>query len=252
MVTARSCAIMQPYFLPYIGYFQLINAVDVFVPYGRVNFMVQSWVSRNRILGPSDDLYIRPATKGASPSKIIADITIDPANWWRRKMFFSFKHLYSNAPYAHENWGLLERIIYHQAPTLDAYNTYGIRQIVAHLGIETEILGTQDIPATIEPHVRTLTDPSVRKQTRVTEICDAINVDTYVNPASGQHLYSADHFAPRDKNLLFLEPDLQAAAQQLETPRADLSIAHCLMMSGKEKLREALACCTILPARHNA
>lgn len=243
---------MQPYFLPYIGYFQLINAVDVFVPYGRCNFMVQSWVSRNRILGPNGVFYIRPATKGASPSKIIADIMVDPADRWRRKMFSSFKQAYSTAPYAHENWELLERIIYHQAPDLDTYNTYGIRQIVAHLGIETEILGTQDIPATIEPHVCALTDPSQRRQTRVTEICDAINADAYVNPASGQHLYSADHFTPRNKSLLFLKPDMQAVAQRLETPHADLSIAHCLMMSGREKLREALASCTLIPTQPNA
>lgn len=251
MMGTRSCAIMQPYFLPYIGYFQLINAVDVFVLYGRVNHIKKSWVTRNRMAGPDGEYYIRPAIVGSSPSKAIAEIAIDPGDYWRAQLFTRIKQDYANAPYAKETCDLLERIIYHQAPTLDAYNTYGIQQIVAHLGIETEILSTEAVPSTIEPHVRTIVDPSDRRQSRVTEICDAIGAGTYVNPASGQHLYDAGHFSERNKKLFFIEPDLDAVAQQIETPRADLSIAHCLMVSGKEKMRNVMACCTCYSATDN-
>ena len=62
-------AIMQPYFFPYIGYFQLINAVDIFVIYDDVNFIKQSWITRNRILLKNEAFRINLIVEGASSSK---------------------------------------------------------------------------------------------------------------------------------------------------------------------------------------
>ncbi len=51
-------AIMQPYFFPYIGYFQLINTVDEFVVYDNIEFTKKGWINRNRILVNGKDEYI--------------------------------------------------------------------------------------------------------------------------------------------------------------------------------------------------
>jgi hypothetical protein len=67
-------AIMQPYFVPYIGYFQLINLVDRFVIYDDVNYIKGGWINRNRILINSEPRYLTVPLKGMSPNKLINEI----------------------------------------------------------------------------------------------------------------------------------------------------------------------------------
>ena len=43
-------AIMQPYFLPYIGYLQLLNSVDKFILYDDIEYTKKGWINRNRIV----------------------------------------------------------------------------------------------------------------------------------------------------------------------------------------------------------
>ncbi len=69
-------AIMQPYIFPYIGYFQLIHAADVFVFYDDVNYINRGWINRNRILlNGKDQLFTIPC-KEASQNKLIKDIEV--------------------------------------------------------------------------------------------------------------------------------------------------------------------------------
>ena len=51
-------AIMQPYFFPYIGYFQLIKSVDEFVIYDNIQYTKKGWINRNRILVNGTDYLI--------------------------------------------------------------------------------------------------------------------------------------------------------------------------------------------------
>ncbi len=48
-------AIMQPYFFPYIGYFQLIESVDLFVLYDNIKYTKKGWINRNRFLRDGSD-----------------------------------------------------------------------------------------------------------------------------------------------------------------------------------------------------
>ncbi len=67
----RKVAIMQPYFFPYIGYFQLINAVDTFVIYDDVNYIKKGWINRNKILLNGKEKRINLQIAGASQNKLI-------------------------------------------------------------------------------------------------------------------------------------------------------------------------------------
>ena len=69
----KSIALMQPYFFPYLGYFQLINHVDEFILYDDVQYMKGGWINRNRILENGKPVYITlPVEKGSVSDSIAA------------------------------------------------------------------------------------------------------------------------------------------------------------------------------------
>ena len=80
-------AIMHPYFFPYLGYFQLIDAVDRFVFYDDVSFIKNGWISKNRILGDGAPIYFTvPLVKKSSNIKINQTVIHqDLFPTWRRK-----------------------------------------------------------------------------------------------------------------------------------------------------------------------
>ena len=70
-------AVMQPYFIPYIGYWQLINAVNTFVIYDDVNYIKRGWINRNRILVDGESHYFNIPVTGASQNKKINEIKVN-------------------------------------------------------------------------------------------------------------------------------------------------------------------------------
>ena len=81
-------AIMQPYIFPYIGYFQLVQAVEMFVFYDDVNYIKGGWINRNRILINNQPSYVTIPLKGASPNKLICEIEFIDS---KRKFLTSIK-----------------------------------------------------------------------------------------------------------------------------------------------------------------
>lgn len=95
-------AIMQPYIFPYIGYFQLINAVDKFIIYDDVNYIKQGWINRNKILLNNEDYLFTFPLKNASSYKKINEIELSENLYskWKIKFFKTLevykKHLIMN------------------------------------------------------------------------------------------------------------------------------------------------------------
>lgn len=81
---------MQPYFFPYLGYWQLLNAVDEYVIYDDVNFIKGGWINRNRILVNGKPQYINVVMDKASPNKIINEIEIETMNVKRKKYYLQY------------------------------------------------------------------------------------------------------------------------------------------------------------------
>ena len=67
-------AVMQPYFLPYIGYFQLMNLVDTYIFYDDVNYIKNGWINRNRIIINKEVNYLTLSLEGASSNKKINEV----------------------------------------------------------------------------------------------------------------------------------------------------------------------------------
>ena len=107
---SSTIAVMQPYFFPYIGYFQLINSVDKFIIYDDVNFINRGWVNRNNLLSNGNKLLVTVPLKKSSQNKLINEVEISYEVDWKGKFIKVFESLYKKSPYFNEVIELIGRI----------------------------------------------------------------------------------------------------------------------------------------------
>ena len=91
--------IMQPYFLPYIGYWQLLNVVDKYVIYDDVNYIKGGWINRNRILINKEVKYFNVKLNGASPNKLINEVEVSLDEVYQKKLLKTIEENYKKAPF---------------------------------------------------------------------------------------------------------------------------------------------------------
>jgi len=186
-------AIMQPYFLPYIGYFQLIAAVDKFVIYDNIKYTKKGWINRNRMLQNGADKVFSLSLAKASDSLNIIERSL-ASEFSRQKLLNQFGGNYAKAPYFKEVWPIIESIVLFKDNNLFWYIQNSISVICAYLGIGTEILVSSSIDA----------DHDLDGEDRVVSICQKMNATTYINPIGGVELYSKAMFSNVDIELQFL------------------------------------------------
>ena len=244
----RAMAIMQPYFIPYLGYFSLMASVERFLVYGQVQHRRKSWFARNRLMIGDQLRWVSPPVLTAPSNSLIADMHISPEPDWRRVLSARIRHSYGRAPFFDETWPLVECILTHQNHRLSEFNLFGLRAIASHLGLTTEILSDADVPPGIEAHAYDQPDPDHRRNARVVAICVGLGARSYVNPESGRHLYDAGHFAGSDVGLWFHSPRIDVVKSALGDSSADLSILHILMHHGKTRTHDCLNLSTVIQA----
>jgi len=187
-------AIMQPYFLPYIGYFQLMHAVDVFVVYDRIKYTKKGWINRNRFLmNGADATFSLPLKKG-SDALDVAEREL-AADFDRPRMLAQFAGAYRRAPQFDSTFALLQRIVRHGDDNLFRFIHHSLQAVCAHLAIETEVRTSSSIAF----------DKELRGQDKVLALCEALGADRYLNPIGGTELYAKPDFAARGIELQFLK-----------------------------------------------
>ena len=219
--------IMQPYFLPYIGYFQLINAVDKYVIYDDVNFIKGGWINRNRILLNGNAFMINVPMQGASSFKKINEINIGRN---REKALLTIELAYRKAPYYNEVLPLITQIIQYDSDNLAFYIANSIIKISEYLKFKTEILLSSEINKNNE----------LKAQEKVISICEILGTTEYYNAIGGIELYDKDEFASHNINLKFLKPELVSYKQFNNSFIPNLSIIDVMMFNSKEKVIELL------------
>src|SRR2546428_11706595 len=105
----KSLAIMQPYFLPYVGYFQLINAADLFIVYDNVKYTKKGWINRNRFLLNGKDAVFSIPLKKDSDSRDIRDREISPG-FNKSKLLNQIREAYRRSPHFERDFALVRRI----------------------------------------------------------------------------------------------------------------------------------------------
>lgn len=165
--------IMQPYFMPYIGYFQLMKAVDKYVVYDDVNYIKGGWANRNHILINGEKEMFTVTLQKASQNKLFNEIVIGDDF---KKLMKTLQMNYSRAINFDQTMVLMERIISFPNKQLAVFIANSFREILSYLSVETEILMSSEIPK----------DNSLRGKDKIIQICEILGADTYYNAVGGK------------------------------------------------------------------
>ncbi|MBK7001258.1 MAG: WbqC family protein [Rhodoferax sp.] len=222
-------AIMQPYFLPYIGYYQLIAAVDLFILYDNIKYTKKGWFNRNRMLQNGKEVMFSLPLKSGSDYLNVCERELSTA-FNRDKLLNQFRGAYHRAPYFSQTFALVEEIIRHENTNLFKFLRHAIVKTCAHLGINTEIRNSSDVAI----------DHSLKNQDKVLALCKAVNAKTYVNSIGGLNLYSAQVFRSCGLNLMFIRPRSFEYAQLGNGFVPWLSIVDVLMFNPQDRVQTCI------------
>ncbi|MCU7795561.1 MAG: WbqC family protein [Candidatus Thiodiazotropha sp. (ex Myrtea spinifera)] len=220
-------AIMQPYFFPYIGYFQVIKAVDAFVVYDDVNFIKGGWINRNFILSQGKRSRITLQLQGASPNLLINQIKLGSN---RIKLLKTIQQSYSKATYFSYVYPMIEEILLYEEDNLSKFIDFGLRRICNYLGLSPKWYISSDLKK----------DSKLCGQNKVLSICTELGGSHYINASGGRSLYDKLAFSNQGVQLSFI------ASKDIEYPQfgglfePNLSIIDVLMFNDQEQCSRLL------------
>ncbi|HIC7211143.1 WbqC family protein [Burkholderia stabilis] len=223
-------AIMQPYFLPYIGYFQLIEAVDQFVVYDNIKYTKKGWFNRNRFLLNGGDSTFSIPLKRDSDSLDVCERRVSP-DYDPEKLAAQLTGAYARAPYFESGFELVRSVIPGDEENLFLFIKRSIDAVVERLDIDTHIVVSSSVDA----------DHTLKGQDRVLAICESLGATTYVNAIGGVDLYSRDDFAAHGIDLRFIR-SRPVEYRQFDAPFVPwLSIVDLLMFNSALDVKRMLA-----------
>jgi len=221
-------AIMQPYLFPYIGYWQLIQAVDVFVIYDNVNYIVRGWINRNNILEQGRRKLFTLETRGASQNKLINQVLVGGNT---EKLLKTLQQNYKKAPYFDQVIFILSDLLSGNEENLARLISTTIRRICSYLMVDTKIIVSSEAFNNVE----------LKGADRIIDICTTLGADQYVNAIGGKSLYRKDDFVEKGIKLFFIESNPIKYAQFGDAPFIpNLSIIDVLMFNPPETIQKFL------------
>lgn len=229
----KKIGIMQPYLFPYLGYFQLISAVDAFVLADDLQYINGGWINRNRILVNGKACMITfPLQKGSSELNINERGFSGNFLQEREKLLRRIAGAYMKAPHFHEVFPLIEKIVRFQEMNLALYVENSIRRICGYLSIDTPILISSKLQESI----------GLKRERKVIAIVKSLGGDVYINPIGGAEIYDFNDFEKEGIDLIFHRiGDIRY--RQYENDFAPLlSIIDVMMFNDLRKIREKLSC----------
>ena len=235
----RTLAMMQPYWFPYFGYFQLIAGADAFVLGDSLQYVHPGWVNRNRLLSSSAPAsFTLPLQKDRSDLAINQRELSDSAPQMLEKLLKTIAMSYSRAPYRDEVLALLKPLLTYPERNLALYLEYSLRKICEYLQIDTPI----HVMSTLPMDQRQVLD----KQDRVVKLARHFDAQRYLNPIGGTALYDEEYFSRYDLELRFHRMDELCYTQFKEPFVPNLSIIDVLMFNPVSRIRQWLPCYSTL------
>lgn len=208
----------QPYFLPHLAYWQLIDAADLFLVGDDYSYIRHGWINRNRIVINGEFHFIGLNIKSRHSGDLIKDLTFMPVD--RAGMLKTIWHVYRHAPFFDNGYALMEKIL--DCPDLGVadFLTSSIIDVCKYLGINTPIGRTSEYS----------NYGVLKREERIYDFCHKIGADTYVNPIGGRKLYDRDEFAAQGIALIFIHSPFAAGP----------SIIDVIMNNSLDQIREML------------
>jgi len=242
---------MQPYLFPYIGYFQLINAVDKYILYDELTFIKDAWINRNRLLnkGQNKADYFTIPLESKSSNKKINQIKISDQFDWKRKFLNKVYLNYKRAPYFDEVYYFIETMISSEVDYISDFNKKSIIRICDFLDIDTLISTTESYFDSVENDIKEMEfkkgiDPIEYpiKVLRVLEFCKNESANEFYNSIGGKSLYSKETFRKNNIDLSFIKTD-EIHYTQFGNPFVpSLSIIDVMMFNSKDEIQRLLDC----------
>lgn len=221
---------MQPYFFPYIGYWQMMNFVDKYVVYDDVNFIKGGWINRNRILVNGEVKYFNVNMIGASSFKLINEVEVNNDKRIVAKNLRMIEAAYKKAPYYNDVYPIISKILNCEETNLAKYIVNSFRLINEYLGIDTKLIISSELDK----------DCTLKGQDKVISICKLLQADNYCNAIGGMKLYSFDEFEKNGIQLEFLDTNLTTYYQNRDDFVPGLSILDIMMFNSPEEINKML------------
>ena len=222
--------IMQPYFFPYIGYWQLIKAVDKYVIYDDVNYIKNSWINRNYILLNSNKKLLTLPLNGASSYRKINETRITEDVVVKRKLLKTTEQAYSKSLFYKDVFQIIEETIMNESENISIANTIAIKRICTYLQLETEIILSSSLNKAND----------LQAQDKIIHIVSLLGGDVYINAIGGMELYNKKDFINKGIELKFIKSNHVIYRQFNDNFVPSLSIIDAMMFNSPEKISEML------------
>lgn len=221
-------AVMQPYFFPYLGYFQLIAAVDHFVFFDDVAFIKKGFIHRNNILlSGQAHAFTVPVAKVSQNREINDHEYTGEFSSLLKKL----RAAYSRAPYYEDVYSLVEEVCLEENLNVAIKNALSIVRVFDYLGVPLSTSFSSQIH----------NEHGLRAGEKIIHICKHLGAKTYINPVGGRALYDKELFTRHGLDLRFLVPALEPYRQFGNDFVAGLSIIDALMFCSKEEVARLIS-----------
>lgn len=215
--------VMQPYFMPYIGYFQLMVAVDKYVIFDDVNYIKRGWSARNNILVNGQKHLFSIAVEGGSQNNLYTQVVVIDDFFKLRK---TLEMSYKKAPFYNDTMELLDKVFVYEDRRFNYFMKHSFGVILDYLGVDTELLLSSDLTNNKE----------LKGKDKILDICKLLGASEYYNAIGGQELYDRQEFADNGIKLGFVDSTLEPYPQLTKEFVPGLSIIDVLMMNSKEEV----------------
>ena len=220
---------MQPYFFPYIGYFQLIAAVDIFIVYDNIKYTKKGWINRNRMLQNDKDVMFSLPLKSDSDYLDVCEREL-ATDFNRDKLLNQFRGAYLRAPFFEQIFPLVEQIVRYEDTNLFRYIYHSITRICEYLGIMTEIRVSSDVAI----------NHNLKNQDKVLALCEAVGAEVYVNAIGGMELYSKEVFLDKNIELKFIQSKSFEYTQSGAEFVPWLSVIDVMMFNSLDTIQQSI------------
>lgn len=223
-------AIMQPYFMPYIGYISLIKHSDLFILFDPVQFIRHGWIERNRILKQNDGwLYIQVPLIKSNRDVLIKDCHIDYSKDWKNKILSQLQIYKKQAPYYYKIRNLIEEIFTKDFDTITALNQYSLEKICLYLGFQKSFPIFSEMEMIID-------QPNASDEWAL-NICRKIGGDIhYINPIGGKDFFDIEKYSNHNIEISFQKMIPVQYDQRRDEFEYGLSIIDVMMFNSPEEI----------------
>jgi len=234
----KKLAIMQPYFMPYIGYFQLIHSVDEFIVYDNIQYTKKGWINRNRILtNERDRLFTLPIKKDSDYLNVVDRKLAESWKEDRKKLTNLIKASYNKAPYFYDAFPLVSQCLnWADHSNLFNFILNSLTLINNYLDIKTNVVISSAVDI----------NHNLKSQDKVIALCKARTATHYINAIGGTSLYDKKTFIQNNIELNFIKSNPITYKQSNNKFVPWLSIIDVLMFNSKQQIQQYLNEYTLL------